>query len=508
MKLVLAAVLAFGAPAGPAAGQVIAPEGEILGTAGVQAVADSYIVVMKPGAQTTGIAAKYGGRVGHVYSHALKGFEVNLPEASARRLAADPAVAYVQRNGIVHLDPGVQGTQPNPPSWGLDRIDQRSLPLDASYTFPNTASNVHAYILSTGIRTTHVDFGGRAVHGRDVVDNDDDATDCNGNGTSVAGSVGGTAHGSAKGVTLVAMRIVDCIGSGTIDQVIAGVDWVTANAVKPAVGVLVVGGLADTAYAQAIRNSIASGVTYTVVSGSSASDACQFTPGGVTEAITVAATDINDNKHSASNFGTCLDLFAPGVLVTTTAFTSDTATTTLSGSSFATSYAGGVAAMILSANPAWTPQQVRDKMVADATPGVVINPGAGSPNLLLFVDNSGGPPPRCTGTNGTDVAIPDSPAAAVTSRIVISGCTGNASATSEVEVHIVHPFRGDLVIDLLAPDGTAYRLQGTSRDSGDDINTTYEVDLSSEARNGNWRLRVRDRRAGNTGFLDSWTLRL
>jgi len=510
MKLILAALLAFGSTTGP----VASPDGEILGAAAAQAIPDSYIVVLKSNPDKVALAERYGGRVGHIYAKALNGFEVSMPEAAARRLAADPAVAYVQRNGTLSVesgtpaDPGILGVQPNPPSWGLDRIDQRNLPLDASYTFPNTASNVHAYILSTGIRTTHADFGGRAVHGRDVVDNDDDATDCNGHGTSVAGIVGGTAHGVAKGVTLVAVRMLNCSGSATIAQVIAGVDWVTANAVKPAVGVLVAGGPTDTAYNAAIRNSIASGVTYTVVSGSSASDACNFSPGGVTEAITVAATDINDTRHSASNFGPCLDIFAPGVAVTTTSWTSDTATVTLSGSSFATAHAGGVAALILSANPTWTPQQVRDEMVADATPGVVINPGAGSPNLLLFVDNSGGPPPGCTGTNPNNVSIPDFPAAAVSSGIVISGCTGNASATSGVEVHIIHPFRGDLVIDLLAPDGTAYRLQSRSADSGDDIHTTYVVNLSSEPRNGTWRLRVRDRRAGNTGFIDSWTLRL
>ncbi|HZM78881.1 MAG TPA: S8 family serine peptidase [Candidatus Limnocylindrales bacterium] len=506
MKLVLAAVLAFGAPTAPSAGFVAGPEGEILGAGGAQAVAGSYIVVLKSGGPQ--IAAKYGGQVGHVYAKALKGFEVSMPEASARRLAADPSVAYVQRNGIVSVDPGVLGTQPNPPSWGLDRIDQRNLPLDASYTFPNTASNVHAYILDTGILTTHTDFGGRAVHGRDVIDNDDDSTDCNGHGTAVAGIVGGTAYGVAKGVTLVAVRMLSCAGSATIAQVVAGLDWVTTNAVKPAVAVLPVGGPSDTVFNDAVRNSIASGVTYAVTTGSSASDACNFSPGNVTEAITVAGTDINDNKHSPSNFGPCLDIFAPGVLVTTTWWTSDTATITLSGSSFATAHAGGVAALIASPNPTWTPQQVRDKMVADATPGVVINPGAGSPNLLLFVDNSGGPPPGCTGTNGNNVNIPDSPAAAVTSGIVISGCTGNASATSGVEVHIIHPFRGDLQIDLLAPDGTVRRLQSRSADSGDDIHTTYVVDLSSETRNGNWRLRVRDRRVGNTGFIDSWTLRL
>jgi subtilisin family serine protease len=508
MKLVLAAVLAF---TSPAAGTVSAPTGEILGTGGAQAIADSYIVVLKSGGP--GVAAKYGGRVGHVFAKALNGFEVNMPEAAARRLAADPDVAYVQRNGIVSIDTGasathdtgILGTQPNPPSWGLDRIDQRTLPLNQSYTYPNTASNVRAYILSTGIRTTHVDFGGRAVHGRDVVDNDNDATDCNGHGTSVAGIVGGSTYGVAKGVTLVAVRMLDCTGAGSFAQVIAGVDWVTANAVKPAVAVLVAGGPTNLAYNAAVRNSIASGVSYTVISGSSASDACNFSPGGVTEAITVASTDINDNRHSASNFGTCLDIFAPGVNITTTTHTSDTATIVLSGTSFSTAHAGGVAALILSANPSFTPQQVRDRMVADATPGVVVNPGAGSPNLLLYVNNGVVP---CTGTNPNNVSIPDSPAAAVDSLIVISGCTGNASAASEVEVHIIHPFRGDLQIDLVAPDTTAYRLQSLNPDSGDDIHTTYALNLSSEARNGTWRLRVRDRRAANVGFIDGWTLRL
>jgi subtilisin family serine protease len=484
MKLILAAVLAFGIPV------MTQTQGEILGTGGAQAVPDSYIVVLKGKDRPAGRFT-----LKREFTKALNGFEASMPEAEARRLAADPAVAYVQRNGVVRVEP--LATQPDPPSWGLDRIDQRALPLDASYTYPNTAPNVHAYIMSTGIRLSHTDFGGRAVHGWDTVDNDGDATDCNGNGTALAGVVGGAAHGVAKGVTLVAMRMLDCTGAATFAQVIAGVDWVTVHAVKPAVAVLVAGGPANTAYNDAIRNSIASGVTYTVIAGSSGSDACTFSPGGVAEAITVGGTDINDNRHSASNFGPCLDLFAPGVGITTTWWTGDTATITLTGTSFATAHAGGVAAMLLSANPAWAPQQVRDRMVADATPGVVVNPGAGSPNLLLFV-NSSATPPACVGTNENDVKIPDSPAPAVTSAIVISGCGGSASPTSSVEVHIVHPRPSDLVADLLAPDGSAYRVgvQGGV------------VDLSSEPQDGMWRLRIRDVRAGRTGYLDSWTLNL
>ncbi len=500
MKLLLASLLAFGSPVAPAA-----PEGTILPAA--NPVAGSYVVVLHEGATPAAVSARHGGTLGRVFTSALNGFEVNLDEKAARRLAADPAVAYVQQNGIITADLGVLGTQPNPPAWGLDRIDQRNLPLDSSYTYPNTASNVHAYIMSTGVRTTHVDFGGRAVHGRDTVDNDNDATDCNGHGTAVAGIVGGGAYGVAKGATIVAMRMLECNGTATNAMLLAGIDWVTVNAVRPAVAVAVAGGPANPSYDAAVRASIAAGITYTVIAGSSSSDACQFSPGRVTEAITVAATDMNDNKHGASNFGTCLDIFAPGILINTLWHTSDTATISISGTSFSTAHAGGVAALIASANPSFTPQQVRDRMVADATPGVVLNPGAGSPNLLTYVNNAGAPP-QCTGTNPNNVTIPDAPAAAINSPIVITGCTGNSSATSSVEVHIIHPYRGDLQIDLISSEGTVFRLQSLNPDSGDDIHTTYVLNLSSETRNGNWRLRVRDRRFANTGYIDSWTLHL
>ncbi len=498
MKLLLAAVLAFGSPMAPAV-----PEGTIRPAS--NPVDGSYLVVLKDASSLGDMLSAYQPE--RVFKHALHGFEVRLEAKAARKLAAHPAVDYVQQNGTVSLDPGILDTQPSPPSWGLDRIDQRNLPLDASYTYPNTGAGVRAYILSSGIRTTHTDFGGRVVHGRDTIDNDNDASDCNGHGTNVAGIVGGAAHGVAKGVTLVAMRVVNCQGSASFAQVIAGVDWVTANAVKPAVAVMVVGASLDATINNAVRNSILSGVTYTVIAGSSSSNACNFSPASVTEAITVAGTTNLDARHTASNFGTCLDLFAPGVGVTTTAWTSDTATITISGTSFATAHAGGAAALILAAHPTWTPAQVRDQLVADATPGVVTNPGTGSPNLLLYVSNAGGPLP-CVFSNGGNVSIPDYPAAAVNSSVVVSGCSGNASATSSAEVHIIHPFRGDLQIDLVAPDGTAYRLKSRDADSGDDIHSTYVVNVSSETRNGTWHLRVRDRRANNVGFIDSWTLRL
>jgi hypothetical protein len=502
MKLLLAGLLALGAPVSPAAEGTIVP--------GVNAIPDSYVVVLKEGASMAKVSAKHGGQIGRVFTKALNGYEVTLSARAARKLAADPAVDYVQQNGQITIETavpesiGALGTQPSPPSWGLDRIDQRNRPLDASYTYPNTGAGVRAYIMTTGIRTTHTDFGGRAIHGWDTVDNDGNATDCNGHGTAVAGITGGTAHGVAKGVTLVAVRLVNCQGTGTYAQLIAGVDWVTTHAIKPAVAVLPAGGTLHTSFNAAVRNSILSGITYSVIGGSQNSNACNYSPGSVAEAITVAATDINDNRHGASNYGSCLDIFAPGIGITTTWHLSDTAVITISGTSFAAAHGGGAAALIAAVNPTWTAQQVRDKLVADATPNVVINPGAGSPNLLVYVAN----PPACLGSNGINVSIPDSPAAAVNSPVSLSTCTGNAPATATVEVHIIHPYRGDLQLDLIAHDGTTYRLKSLDADSGDDIHTTYGVNLSSEPRNGNWMLRMRDLRAGNVGYLDTWTLRL
>jgi subtilisin family serine protease len=511
-----AAVLIAAAVAAHSASATV-QEGPIrdAGTDGV--VPNSFVVALRDSAtlSTSGVnssahalAGRYGGRVGRVYQHALHGFEVSLSEAKARQLAADPVVAYVQRNGIYRI----AGTQTNPPSWGLDRIDQRNLPLDQSYTFPTTASNVHAYIIDTGIRFTHTTFGGRAISGRDTVDNDNDATDCHGHGTHVAGTVGGSQYGVAKGVTLVGVRVLDCNGSGTTAGVVAGVDWVTANSIKPAVANMSLGGGIDTTLDNAVAGSINSGVTYAIAAGNSNANACNFSPARVPAAITVGATDINDNRASFSNFGTCVDIFAPGVNITSSWLTSDTATNTISGTSMATPHVTGGAALIASANPGFTPQQVRDAMVNNATNGVVANPGTGSPNKLLFVGGGSQPPPPpppgCTGTNDTNVSIPDA-GAAVTSPITISGCNRNASATSKIEVHIKHTYRGDLVIDLVAPDGTAVRLKNSNgSDSADNVDQTFTRDLSAKAANGTWRLRVRDVFAVDTGFIDSWTLTL
>jgi subtilisin family serine protease len=506
--LLASAVVAGMAISSPAS----ADEADILHAGGATAVADSYIVVLKSSAVTAdgvdslaqGLAARHGGGVGQVYRHALRGFEVSLPEAAARRLGAHPAVSYIQQNHTV----SIAATQSPTPSWGLDRIDQRNLPLDNSYTFPTTAPEVRVYVIDTGIRFTHQDFGGRAVSGRDTIDNDNDATDCHGHGTHVSGTVGGTSFGVAKQVTLVGVRVLNCAGSGTFAQVIAGIDWVTGDhdPGELAVANMSLGGGFDQATNDAVTASIADGVTYAVAAGNENTNACTRSPASTPNAITLGATSITDARASFSNFGTCLDLFAPGVSIVSAWITSDTATATLSGTSMASPHAAGVAALILSANPTFTPQQVRDRMVADATPGVVTSPGTGSPNLLLFVDNGGTPPPACTGTNGTNVTIPDQGTA--DSPITISGCTGNASATSTVEVHIVHSRIGELVVSLIAPDGSVYVLHNQTGGNANNINQTYTVNLSSEARNGTWTLRVQDTRRRQTGIIDSWTVGL
>ncbi len=395
-----------------------APQGQVLGTANPNAIADSYIVVFKQnttnGASTlTGqLAAKHDVKVEHTYQHALQGFAGTMSLTAAKRLAAEPQVAYVEQNGTV----GLLDTQPNPPSWGLDRIDQRDLPLNASYTYPSTAANVRVYIIDTGIRLTHTTFGGRAVWGTNTTGDGNDS-DCNGHGTHVAGTVGGAQYGVAKGVALTAVKVLNCAGSGSFAGVAAGVDWVTGNhaAGAPAVANMSLGGPGTNATVEtAVRNSIADGVVYSLASGNSNSDACNFTPARVAEAITVNASTRTDARASFSNFGTCTDIFAPGAEIVSSYNTSDTAVATLSGTSMAAPHVAGGAALILAANPSFTPAQVANTMFANATLNKITDPGAGSPNRLLFV-GAGTPPPvtvligRYLGTNGDHLSATSHP---------------------------------------------------------------------------------------------------
>jgi subtilisin family serine protease len=366
------------------------PEGRILGAGEAGSVSGSYLVTLKggtkaPSAAGKGLAEKYGARISHTYGTVLNGYAIRADERQAGRLAADPRVASVVQDTRVTLE----GTQKNPPSWGLDRLDQPKPSLDRSYSWPRSAgAGTTVYVIDTGIRITHKDFGGRAAYGWDFVGGDRTAGDGKGHGTHVAATVAGTGYGVAKQARVVAVRVLDNAGSGTTAQVIAGIDWVTKNARKPAVANLSLGGPHNAQLDAAVCTSIASGVTYTVAAGNDGLPAGLYSPADVPQAITVGATDRTDARAGFSNYGSAVDLFAPGVSITSAGIAGDTARKTWSGTSMATPHAAGAAALYLAEHPAATPAQVGRALVKLATSGKVSGRGAGSPDKLLQVPRS------------------------------------------------------------------------------------------------------------------------
>lgn len=337
------------------------------------------------------ISGLHKGELKHIYKSALKGFSVhNISEAAASAIAGDPRVERVEADQVM----SAIATQ-TPATWGIDRIDQSSRPLDNSYTYANDGSNVTVYIIDTGINFTHTDFGGRASKGIDEVTVGGSAADCNGHGTHVSGTVGGATYGVAKNVNLVAVRVLNCQGSGTTSGVIAGIDWVTANKVAPAAANMSLGGGFSSTLNQAVARAVAAGVTFAVAAGNSTANACNSSPSSEPSAITVGATDINDGFAYFSNFGSCVDINAPGVSITSDWYSSNTATNTISGTSMASPHVAGAAALYLSANPTATPAEVASALTSNATPGAISSVPAGTVNLLLYTGFIGGgsPPP-------------------------------------------------------------------------------------------------------------------
>lgn len=347
--------------------------------------ADRYIVVLNesakdPRAVASEHARSYRAEVSNIYSHALKGYAAKIPAGRLQALQRDPRVAYVEPDGIA-----TTVTTQSSPTWGLDRIDQRSLPLNGTFTYNATGLGVKSYIIDTGIRKSHAEFGGRAIDGFDAVDGALPADDCNGHGTHVAGTTGGNQYGVAKNTTLVAVRVLDCDGRGYWSWIIAGIDFVTASHQpgQSSVANMSLGGGASTAVDSAVRNSIAKGVSYAVAAGNSSGDACRYSPARVAEAMTIGASDKADGKPSWSNWGNCLDWFAPGVGITSAWFTNDSATNTISGTSMASPHAAGAAALYLETNPGATPQQVRDALYNQSTKSVVKKARSINNNLLF-----------------------------------------------------------------------------------------------------------------------------
>ncbi|GAA2767146.1 hypothetical protein GCM10010103_61870 [Streptomyces paradoxus] len=358
-------------------------EGTVYGLGAKGAVPGSFIVTMDEKANKSALAKEYGGKLQRTYTTAINGFSANgLSSAEAKRLAADPAVAKVVQVKKFSID----ATQDNPPSWGLDRLDQADTAGDAKYTYPDGAGEgVTAYVIDTGVRTSHKDFAGRATSGFDAVDNDNDASDGNGHGTHVAGTIAGTAHGVAKKAKIVAVRVLDDNGSGTTEQVIAGIDWVAKNHQGPSVANMSLGGGADPAIDEAVKKAIAAGVTFGVAAGNDSADAGQGSPARVADAITVASSTKDDKQSDFSNFGSVVDIYAPGSDVTSAWNDSDEGTKTISGTSMATPHVVGAAAVYLAGHKDATPDQVAKALTGGATPDKISNPSQGTANKLLKI---------------------------------------------------------------------------------------------------------------------------
>ncbi|MBQ4861060.1 S8 family peptidase [Pseudoalteromonas sp. MMG013] len=414
---------------------------------GTKAIEQSYIVVYKvpqvvinsdkqaksefTAKVTDRLSAEIGVEVQREYSASLSGVSVIANPDQLVKLLAHPDVDFVEQNAVVSVQPIKSDFSmlQNNPVWGLDRIDQRALPLNNKYEAPNQGSGVTAYVIDTGILNSHAEFGGRASSGYDFVDNDGNASDCNGHGTHVAGTIGGSAYGVAKNVNLVGVRVLNCQGSGTYAGVIAGIDWVANNANGPSVANMSLGGGKSQAVNNAVTSAVNKGIAFVVAAGNENSDACGRSPASTPVAITVASSTSSDRRSGFSNYGKCIDVFGPGSSIKSAWIGSNSATRTISGTSMAAPHVAGVAALQLANDPSLSPAQIDNALSSGATPNV-IGDVKGSPNKLVYAKldgNDGGLVKVISGAKNEDkVFTYDVPAGTSRLNVTLSGGTGDA----------------------------------------------------------------------------------
>lgn len=377
----------------------------------------------------------------YVFQRSLRGGLYRMSAEAALELAQDSRIQYIEEDREVRL----QAVQTNAP-WGLDRLDQASLPLDRRFEFQGGASGVKVYVIDTGINIQHVEFDGRAAHGFDAIDNDLIAEDCNGHGTHVAGTVGGRTYGVAKDVQLVSVRVLDCRGSGTISSVIRGIEWVTENSDGPSVVNMSLGGGASQAIDDAVRKSMQNGILYVVAAGNENMDACQSSPARVSQAITVGSTTSSDSRSSFSNYGSCVDIFAPGSDIPSAWYSSTSATQTISGTSMASPHVAGVAALILGGAPTLSIAELTRKILEGSRAGRISNLGVGSPNRLLAVPSDDPTEP-----------VPDEPEPGVTRMVLDTSLSGMTGATGDEKYLLVTYPAGTRAIE--------FRIDGSNGDA-------------------------------------------